>query len=247
MMERISIGDTIITYDVVRTDRRTLGISIDSDKGIIVRSPETLPADRIEELVRSKAAWILQKLERVGEIKPAPAPREFLSGEKLPYLGRRYRLKVLEAPALGGRDVKVKFYQGRFIVKVAPEIYSEDERRVAAVRRELIDWYRARAVVKLNERVDRYKTRVGVAPGRVKVKRQKKRWGSCSGKGNINFNWKLVMAPMSIVDYIVVHELAHLRYPNHSADFWGLVETLIPGYEDCKEWLRVNRNRLVIS
>ncbi|MFW6026541.1 MAG: M48 family metallopeptidase, partial [Candidatus Woesearchaeota archaeon] len=120
------------------------------------------------------------------------------------------------------------------------------ENRREKIKENIISWYRERADKKIKERVNKYKDKIGIEPNNVKVKKQKKRWGSCSSKGNLNFNWKLIMAPMSIVNYIVVHELTHLKYSNYSQDFWQLIETIIPDYEERQEWLRINGRKLTI-
>ncbi|MFW5856142.1 MAG: M48 family metallopeptidase [Bacillota bacterium] len=239
-MYSITLGDTVINYEIVRSDRKTMGIIVDPDQGVIIRSPKNVTREKIEEVVKKKSSWLLQKLDKVEEIEPAPSPLEFMSGEKLMYLGRRYRLKVKEHDK---RQVEVKFYQGKFIVKEPAEL--KDRREV--IREKVIAWYRRRADQKIKERVEKYQGRIGVEPSRVKIKKQKKRWGSCSSKGNLNFNWKLIMAPMSIVDYIVVHELVHLKYSNHSRDFWQTVEAVIDDYKQRQEWLRVNGRKLDIE
>jgi predicted metal-dependent hydrolase len=122
----------------------------------------------------------------------------------------------------------------------------KEKKRRENIRQAFISWYREHADKKVKERVEKYKNMIGVNPNRVRVKKQKKRWGSCSSRGNLNFNWKLIMAPMEIIDYLVVHEMAHLIYPNHSRDYWELVETIIPDYKERQEWLRINGNRLTI-
>lgn len=239
-MEELIIGEKKIEYDIVRSNRKTMGITINPDKKIIVRSPENITKKKIHSIVQKKSSWILNKLEEFGEIKPPPAPKEFLSGEKLPYLGRRYRIKTITDSEFKDNKVKVKLYKGKFIIKFSSNLLKNDEKRIDRVRDELVNWYRKHAEGKINERVNKYKPKVGVKPNKVKVKKQKKRWGSCSSKNNLNFNWKIIMAPMSVVDYIVVHELVHLKHPNHSKDFWELVETIIPGYKDKQEWLKRN-------
>jgi len=239
-MQSITLGDKVINYDVVRSDRKSMGILVDPDEGVIVRPPRNVSEEEIKKIVKKKSSWIMKKLDKISEIKPAPTPLEFMSGEKLMYLGRRYRLKVQEHDK---KEVKVKFYQGKFIIK-EPAGLKDNRREI--IKAKVMEWYRERADKKIKERVDKYKDKIGVEPNNVKVKKQKKRWGSCSSKGNLNFNWKLIMAPMSIVDYIVVHELLHLEYSNHSHKFWDLVETIIPDYQQRQEWLRINGRKLEI-
>jgi len=238
-MDAVQFGTQTIDYELVRSDRKTVGLEVSLEEGVKVRAPKKLAKEKIKEVVKGKAEWILKKQKKLSEVKPPPKPKEFLSGEKLSYLGRRYRLKVSKSEAPG---VSVRLYQGKFEIKVGSDV-SQAERR-ARIKKEVISWYRDHAEQKIKERVKMYQPKVGAEPNKVKVKKQKKRWGSCSSKGNLNFNWKIIMAPMSIVDYIVVHELVHLKYPNHSQEFWQLVEAIIPNYEEKKEWLRINGNRL---
>ena len=106
---------------------------------------------------------------------------------------------------------------------ISKDVVEANERR-EIIREEVIQWYRSHADTKIKERVKKYQEQIGEMPNAIKVKKQKKRWGSCSSKRNLNFNWKLIMALMSVIDYLVVHELAHLKYPNHSKEFWQLVE-----------------------
>ena len=241
-MKQIEIGNQIINYEVVRTDRETMGIKLDEQCNLEVRSPEDIEEQEIREVLKDKSSWILEKLKEKERIKPAPKPKEFLSGEKLPYLGRRYRLKVSASEEIS--KVQVKLFQGKFIINYPQSLKSNDSQRREAIRNKLIEWYRAHAKDKIKERVEKYKGRLGVEPNNVVIKKQKKRWGSCSSKNNLNFNWKIIMAPMSIVDYIVVHELTHLKYSNHSKEFWQTIETIIPDYEDRLEWLKINGRQL---
>jgi len=159
-------------------------------------SPKDLTDSEIKDIVENKSSWILEKLDKIEEIKPKPKPKEFLSGEKLPYLGRRYRLKVRAKNDIS--DVKVKLFRGKFMIDYPAEFQNRDEERRDAIREELISWYREHADTKIKERVEKYKDKVGVKPNNVKVKKQKKRWGSCSSKNNLNFNWKIIMAPMTM-------------------------------------------------
>ena len=240
-MEAIQLGTSKINYQIIRSNRKTVGFEVHVEKGVLVRAPQDLSEDEIAKLVKKKADWILQKQERIAEIKDKPHPKEYLSGEKLPYIGRRYRLKVKEADIIG---IEVKLYQGKFQIKVSSQIKAGNRKEL--IREEAIKWYKNKAKLRLKERVEKYKNKIGKEPNSIKIKNHKSRWGSCSNLNNLNFNWKIIMAPMSVIDYIVVHELAHLKYPNHSRDFWGLVEAIIPDYREKQEWLRVNGRQLEI-
>jgi len=114
------------------------------------------------------------------------------------------------------------------------------------VRNSIVRWYKQHAGVKLQEKVYRYALVVGVEPVNIGIKTFKSRWGSCSAKGKVDFNWKIMMAPNQIVDYVVVHELCHLKYHDHSVRFWKSVERVIPEYAECKEWLKANAGQLEV-
>lgn len=235
----IVVGDITIKYDVIRSNRKSLGIQVTSDQQIIARSPYSLTDEQVNQVVRKKAGWILDKLEYHQEVKPEPASKEYLSGEKLLYLGRRYRLQVRKSNSQG---VQVKLLQGKFHIDVGSDINGTMRQEV--IQNQLEEWYKEHGRVKFQQRVHRYKKQLGVEPQGIRVKAQQRLWGSCSSKGNLNFNWKLIMAPISVVDYVVVHELVHLLYPNHTDDYWSTVKSIIPDYEEKKEWLRIHGKEL---
>ncbi|MGM0472377.1 MAG: M48 family metallopeptidase [Bacillota bacterium] len=242
-MAVIEYGTTTIEYEVVRSNRKTVGLEVSLEEGVKIRAPKKLSQAEVKEVVQNKAHWILKKQDKLGDVKPAPRPKEFLSGEKLSYLGRRYRIKAEISNHVD--QVKVKLYQGKFWLMISKGVAEADNRR-ELIRKEVIQWYRRHADQKIRERVKKYQERIGESPNSIQIKQQKKRWGSCSAKRNLNFNWRLIMAPMSVIDYLVVHELVHLKYPNHSHDFWQLVEAIIPNYKAKQEWLRINGRQLNI-
>ena len=165
---------------------------------------------------------------------PAPAPREFVSGESVLYLGRHYRLKV-HSDATG--ETKLR---GGWLHVPAPA----GEQPAAHVRAALVSWFRRHAAERLPERVEAWRARAGVAPPRVVVSDQRKRWGSCDQRGTIRLNWRIVQAPMRLVDYVVVHELVHLRRRGHDREFWQTVGRVMPDYERRREELRQCGDRL---
>jgi predicted metal-dependent hydrolase len=114
----------------------------------------------------------------------------------------------------------------------------------AAIREAIIDWYRSQASQKIEERINYYHHKIGRNPARITIKEQRTRWGSCSSLGNLNFNWKAIMAPSPVLDYIVVHELCHLIHLNHSQDFWNLVASILPDYRERRDWLKIHGVRL---
>jgi predicted metal-dependent hydrolase len=221
-------GDGFLA-EVIRTGRRkTVSVRIQDGKASIV-VPRTLSGSRIESLLAKKARWIKEKLLLQSEAKPVK-PREYIRGESFSYLGRNYRLKVES-----GKPVSVKLKQGSFWVRVPGGCNNPGK-----VRNALTRWYRTHAEKKLREKAGRYARVLGVCPTAVGIKAFKSRWGSCDNRGVVQFNWKIIIAPNRVVDYLVVHELCHLKQHNHSPRFWKCVESILPDYRECREWLKQN-------
>ena len=188
--------------------------------------------------MRRRAGWIIK---HDGEAGAALPPRRFVSGESLPYLGR---LVPLTVRPVDDDYVDVRFHHWRFDVDVPRALEGGD--RLSAVRAAFEMWYRERAALKLPPRVERIATLLGVTPKAVLVRSQRKRWASCAPDGTLRFNWRTVMAPPALVDYVVAHELAHLRVRGHGPEYWGVVAQAVPDYRRRREWLREVGPRLGI-
>ncbi len=222
--------------EVIRTDRkRSASIYLDGER-IKVRVPRGLPENRVRDLIAKKSSWIKRKLKE-AELAAPPKSKEFVSGETFSYLGRNYRLKVLS-----GDTPSLKLRGGYLEANIS----GPSETQEGEVRSLLVDWYRRHAQQRLEEKTDRYAKALQVEPNSVSVKDYKSRWGSCSTKGDISYNWRIVIASHRIVDYVVVHELCHLLEHNHSAIYWRHVERVIPDFQECREWLKQNSERLRI-
>lgn len=221
---RIVFGTTTIAYEVRRSAaRKTISIAVDAG-GVLVSAPAATAPARLEEVVRQRAAWIVGKMALLAQLQVSAEPaREFVSGESVRYLGRQYRLKVLQDAAsvrLRGRYLEVPAGEG--------EEYA---------RAQLVAWYRRQAQQRLPERVALYARRLGMATPPVLVRDQRKRWGSCSRKGELRFNWRVILAPMALVDYVVAHELVHLEHMDHSPAFWRRLGQVMPNYAELQERL----------
>ena len=220
-LERDSVmfGHTEISYRIVRSARRkkTVTLSLDAD-GLTVRAPARFPAERAREVVRKRGAWVVSKGAQLTEMHARrEAPRELVNGETLRYLGRQYRLKRVE----GLNKARLR---GGYLE--APQGGADE------VREALTAWYKERAAARLPERVALYGPKLGVRPHKVLVRDQQKRWGSCNSRGELRFNWRVMMAPMSLVDYVVVHELVHLEHMNHSKTYWQRLGQILPDYRE---------------
>jgi predicted metal-dependent hydrolase len=225
-------------YEVIRTDRKkSATIKVEEGKVLVV-IPKSLSPKRLEILLHEKTPWIHKKLHEYSLVEPVK-PKEYVSGECFTYLGRNYRLKLT-----GNDSGDVKLKGGQFVLGVDAKL-SGDE-KTGFVRDSLLEWYFTHAKEKLEEKTRRYAKVIGVEPKSVMVKSYKSRWGSCSSKGDISYNWKIIIAPHRVVDYVVIHELSHMLHHNHSDQFWQSVQRFIPDYQEYREWLKLNGSKLIV-
>lgn len=222
--------------EVIRTDRKRSASIYLENEVVKVRVPRFLSEQRIRELITRRTPWITKQIAKALE-RPIIKPKEYVSGETFPYLGRNYRLKVVK-----GNETSMKLKGGYFCATTLTNGASANE----TIRSLLISWYRHRAETRLSETTDRLARIVGVRPTSIKVRDYKSRWGSCSNNGDISYNWRVILAPRGIVDYVVVHELCHLLEQNHSPRYWKHVERYIPDWKDCRKWLRTYSDSLSI-
>lgn len=237
-MKYLVIDGVCIPYEERRSKRAVrITIRVHPDK-VTVSVPSRLSSARVQELLKSKHSWILKnwliEQEKMGE-------ESLQDGSTVPFLGINHSLIV----QTHSRKRIVVELKDKSIYVQLPEIVPEAERS-EQVRMCLLKWYRAQAARVFQERLEFFSRRMGVKYKEFRIKELKSKWGSCSSKGNINLNWKLALAPLNVLDYVVVHELAHLVHLNHSKDFWQLVERYFPDFKACKKWLRDNGQKLQI-
>lgn len=217
-----------LSYEIIRSPKRKkLTITVERDRAVVVRAPIAATDSDIERVVNTKRQWILTKLRHPQKYRNRrhPPGKEVVSGESAHYLGREYRIDIAET---GSGEVE---FDQMFLV---PHAHQTRRRKV------LRDWYIARAKDKILARVERHAHALGVTFGAAKVVDSRYRWGSCTINDNVNFNWRLIKAPMFVIDYVVIHELAHLLESNHTARFWGIVRAHTPSMEKAKAWLKEN-------
>ena len=236
-MNQVKFGNEIISYSVRRGKReKTVALHIQPNSTVVVLSPQFLTGEKIREIVLRRARWISQKQETLKKQVGSIAPKEFVSGESFPYLGRQYRLKIVRSAGTGIPTCKL--VKGRFRVEINNRMTGKTVSRTVA--RSLMNWYMARAQEKINERVERCSVPAGKKPVKIMIRDQEKRWGSCSVSGVLRFNWKVAMMPLSVLDYVIAHELCHLFIKDHSDKFWNKVGSIIPDYKKKRQWLREN-------
>jgi predicted metal-dependent hydrolase len=220
-------------YMLVRSRRRTVGLEIRPDATLVVRAPTRASVWYVESVLRQKAGWIAGGLAKARSHTSLVPRHDFLTGERFPYLGQDWSFVVVA-------------FQKEPLTFDAKAGFTLD---VAAFDRgEVVfgEWYRARARELLAGRVQYYAPLMGVPVPRLRITGAERRWGSCSTTGTVSFAWRLVMAPMDVIDYVVVHELAHLREMNHSRRFWAVVAPVMPDYAVRRRWLREHGGLLTI-
>ncbi|MDQ8195457.1 SprT family zinc-dependent metalloprotease [Coraliomargarita sp. SDUM461004] len=218
-------------YEVVRSKRSTADIVLERDGRIVVRAPESVADEQIEKIVDSKLHWIYRNLAEWRDLNSTRILREYKSGEGFLYLGRSYRLKLVAEQA---EPLLLK--NGRFTLRRNLVETGDVELAKAAFR----EYYVARGLERISKRVEYFAPKVDAKPRGVKVKELGHRWASCSPLGELSFHWKCMMAPQTIIDYIIVHELCHFHHLDHTAAFWNEVDKVMPNYRERKEWLKVN-------
>lgn len=212
-----------LDYKIVYSKRKTLTITVERDRSVVVTAPEGTPLERIHQVVESRKLWIYEKTRHPQKYNPLPHPpgKELVAGESMPYLGRYYRIELVDG------DGAIQFEQ-KFLVPRALEDKSSAFRA----------WFMARAEERILPRVAAHAQNLGVVYKEAKIGNGKYRWGSCTPSDNVILNWRLIKAPMFVIDYVVVHELAHLIEQNHTPRFWNIVRAQGPRVEKAKTWLQ---------
>ena len=217
-----------IAFSLKRTARRTLAITVKPDASVVVTVPRGVSVNAVKARVRKRAMWIRRQQEYFSRFMPKLPPRRYVSGETHRYLGRQYRLRVVEGPA---ETAKLR---GKFIVVETAQ--KENRERV---RRLVKAWYalhaKERFARSLAECLARFHGRVGIPE--MRLKHMPKRWGSWTQRGVIYLNPELVLAPATCIDYVVTHELCHLVHASHGPKFHALLQRVMPGWGERKERL----------
>lgn len=231
MTEVLKIDD--LQFDVRRSSRRTtMEIIVDRGGELIISAPEVAPEHLLVEFIREKRFWIYSKIAEKERLQQPVGTKEFVNGEGFLYLGRSYRLLLVEES-----DTPLQLKAGRFRLARSETLCG---------RECFVQWYRERGLIWLSRRLARWASRMGVKPTEIRVQDLGFRWGSCGKSGSVNFHWATLLFPPPVIDYVIVHELAHLVEPDHSKKFWNLVAKTLPEYEHRKTWLAERGGRELV-
>jgi predicted metal-dependent hydrolase len=225
---QITFGSQTIAYDLQLMQRKTLSISVHPDLRVIVKAPENTKLEDVEKKVYHRAKWILNQQRRFEIYLPDVPPRKYVSGESHRYLGRQYRLKVIKSDT-----EKIKLIR-QFLEVYTPNTKSEHVREVVE------PWFREQANSIFQERVSIVYpkfSRENIPYPKLSIRRMQSSWGSCSAKGTVSLNIKLIQVPLEYIDYVIIHELCHLKHLHHETNFYKLLSRILPGWEARKEKL----------
>jgi predicted metal-dependent hydrolase len=214
---------------LIRSRRKTIGLQITNDACLIVRAPLFASADHIQRLIDQKASWIRSKQEYFKQRQSRAVVRKFLPGEEFLFLGRPYPLQAKD--------------------DLPKAVVLEDTLNISTVvlanaRDHIECWYKSRALEHITSRVRYFAQVTGLKYKTIRINNASTRWGSCGYQDTLNFTWRLIMAPERVVDYVVIHELMHLKQKNHSRRFWAEVAAMMPDYKQDERWLKHNGHLL---
>jgi predicted metal-dependent hydrolase len=210
-------------------DRKTTDIVIERNGVVRVRPPLKMTPEQVDETVFSKRSWIYRNLAQWRDLNATCVVREWVNGETFLYLGSSYRLSLVDE-----QDEPLKLKDGRF--QLLKTVLLQGGHVAAQLAFE--NFYKSKGLTRIVKRVEHFASRIGVMAGDVMIKDLGYRWATCLTGGDMHFHWKCLMAPLTVIDYVVVHELCHLRYRDHSNSFWNEVDKVMPQYRERKEWLR---------
>lgn len=213
------------------SDRKTTDIVIERNGTIVVRPPKNLSPEHVDAVVESKRVWIYRNLAEWRDLNATAVVREWVNGETFLYLGRSYRLSLVQ-----NQSQPLKLEHGRFCL----DRRLIDKHGPVAAKKAFELYYSQRGLLRLRERARYFAPKVGVKPAAVQVRDTGYQWGNCTPDGKLTFHWKCMMATPKVIDYLIVHELCHMRHANHTDAFWNEVDKVIPDYKERKEWLRKN-------
>ena len=221
-----------LDYDIVYSPRRKkLSITVERDRSVVVKAPTGTSLEKIQQVVESRKQWLYEKIHHEQKYRPPlhPPGKELVNGESLLYLGRSYQLELIDTI----KDIAL--VNNRFLVPT-----HQQQKRGEVFRK----WYIQQSKEVILPRVQYYAERLGVDFNQAKITSSKYRWGSCTTNDNVTFNWRLIKAPMFVINYVIVHELVHFLEPNHTPRFWGIIRSQITQMDKAKQWLKVNGSLL---
>ncbi len=214
-----------------RKRRKTFSLEVKEDGRVFLSVPFRTSRREAERFIRERQSWIIRKtLERERTLRETE--KAFVSGEHFFYLGASYPLELLDSER---RTSPLELSSGHFIL---------GRDHIGQAKELFVEWYKRKAIETIVPRVKNYSHRFGLFPKSIRITNAKSRWGSCSAENRLSFSWHIILAPLEVIDYILLHELAHIQEKNHSKRFWNFLESILPDYKNRRQWLKRNGYRL---
>jgi len=213
---------TDIQYKIIRSDRKSLALVIDSEARLTVRAPFNAMESEVTNFIRQKKHWIIEKQKKISALSNKYTPVVIKNGESILFQGNNYTIKMSNA-------ARIKISGENIIIPRGSK------------KEKVVSWLKKEAKKLIRERLDFYAGLMGVRYSALRISSARMRWGSCSGRDSLNFTWRLIMCPIQVIDYVIVHELSHITHKNHSPVFWTRVKKVIPDFKEQKNWLKSNR------
>jgi len=213
-----------INYNIKRSKRKTISIYVERDGSVSVLAPQKMEEEELQAAIKSKEYLLYKHLAEWETLNRSKVVREYVNGQSFLYLGRNYRLQFVEE-----QEVPLKLQGGYFKLRKKDKMKAQQH---------FIEFYKSRGMPHIRRRVEEFKEKMDVTPKNIRIMELQHRWASCTKEGNLNFHWKCLMAAGSVLDYIVVHELAHIKHHNHSPAFWNEVDKVMPYYQEQVDWLK---------
>jgi predicted metal-dependent hydrolase len=218
---------TDIQYKIIRSDRKSIALVIDSEARLTVRAPFNAMESEVTNFIRQKKRWIIEKQKKISALSNKYAPVVIKNGESILFQGNKYTIKMSNA-------ARIKISGENIIIPKGSK------------KEKVVSWLKKEAKKLIRERLDFYADLMGVRYSALRISGARMRWGSCSGRDSLNFTWRLIMCPVQVIDYVIVHELSHITHKNHSPVFWARVKKVIPDFKEQKNWLKSNRKLMDI-
>jgi len=218
---------TDIQYKIIRSDRKSLALVIDSEAKLTVRAPFNAMGSEITNFIRQKKRWIIEKQKKISALSNKYAPVVIKNGGNILFQGNNYTIKMSNVS-------RIKISGENIIIPKGSK------------KEKVVSWLKKEAKKLIRERLDIYAGIMGVRYSALRISSARTRWGSCSGRDSLSFTWRLIMCPIQVIDYVIVHELSHITHKNHSPAFWTRVKKVIPDFKEQKNWLKSNRKLMDI-
>ncbi len=216
-------------YKVIKSKRRTIALEISSEAKVIVRAPVRVSDFVIKQIIQKRQAWITKKLLEVRKRVSKKVVKRFIEGEVFLFLGKKYELQIVEK-----QKQKIVFDKAIFL----------REKELLRAKEVIIKWYKNEALNYFADRVSEMARELGFVSERVFISNARKRWGTCNSKNDLRFNWRLIMAPAEVMDYVILHELVHTKVKNHSKKYWAWVKKIMPDYKKHERWIKENKEEM---